>query len=586
MANFTVEDALRSRWSASAKPRAVRTFAVLGIVLAVAALGLGYLASSAPGAGYWLAVLGTALAGVAAMTCLGAAFVIQFSRLVGTWLFRLAFLIFVGGLVGIALLAWVPALLYEQVDAAVADHYGAGATGVLTVADLEAVGWALPTDSIEVRRQGAVGWAPPTDSIDGRGKAVVGSAHPTASFLAYALWPLQFRLTRDILALVGVVGFVSLLAMFTIWWERKVAGRMQSRLGPMRVGGWHGWAQSMADGIKLLQKEDIYLEGADRPLFKLAPYIAFMPALALFLALPFSAAWICRDLDIGLLFILALAGIGVLGVIVAGWASNNKWSLLGAMREACQMISYEIPLGFALLVPVMTTGTLRLTAIGELQAGGFHTWLAFQSPFTLAAAVLFFTATLAACKRAPFDLPEAESELVAGVYTEYSGFRWSLFFFAEYAEMFAVGALAAILFFGAWYSPLPANWGAAWLHGPLWQRALYGILFNGPLWLIFKGFFFLFVQIWLRWTLPRIRLDQVMYACVQVMLPLSMLVLLGATFWALLVPHGSMLAVVANLACTALGVGAVLAIIGIVFYGYSNRRQLVGTLAIEHWPGS
>jgi NADH-quinone oxidoreductase subunit H len=550
MANFTVDDALRSRWSASAKPRAVRTFAVLGIVLAVAAAGLGYMATTATGAGYWLAVLGTALAGLGGLTCLGAAFVIQFSRLVGTLLFRLAFLIFVGALVGIAVLAWVPALLYERVDAVVADHCGAGGTGVLTVAELET------------------------------------GAPSKAPVVAYLLWPLQFGMTRDILSLVGVVGFVSLLAMFTIWWERKVAGRMQSRLGPMRVGGWHGWAQSLADGIKLLQKEDIYLEGADRPLFKLAPYIAFMPALALFLALPFSAAWICRDLDVGLIFILALAGIGVLGVLVAGWASNNKWSLLGAMREACQMISYEIPLGFALLVPIMTAGTLRLTAIGELQSGGFHTWLAFQSPFTLAAAVLFFTATLAACKRAPFDLPEAESELVAGVYTEYSGFRWSLFFFAEYAEMFAVGALAAILFFGAWYSPLPVSWGAAWLHGPLWQRALYGILFNGPLWLIFKGFFFLFVQIWLRWTLPRIRLDQVMYACVQVMLPLSMLVLLGATFWELLVPGGSTLAVVANLACAAVGAVAVIAMIGIVYYGYSNRRQLVGTLAIEHWPGS
>jgi len=400
------------------------------------------------------------------------------------------------------------------------------------------------------------------------------------------LWPHKPLLVRDILAVVGVVAFVSLFAMFAIWWERKVAARIQSRLGPMRVGGWHGWAQSLADGLKLFQKEDIFLAGADRPLYRLAAYIAFVPALCLFLALPFSAAWIARDLDVGLLFILALLGLGVLGVLLAGWASNNKWSMYGAMREACQMISYEIPLGFALLVPILTAGTLRLTAIGDLQSAGLPSWLAFRNPFLLVAAVLFFLATLASCKRAPFDLPEAESELVAGYHTEYSGFRWALFFFAEYAEMFAAGALAAILFFGAWHSPLPAEWGRAWRSGPLWQQALHGVVFSGPLWLIGKGLFFVYVQMWLRWTLPRIRLDQVMYACVQVMLPLAMLNLLAHAVWQWLVPADSLLARIANGVCTAIGAVTIVAILATIAYGLFHRRRLVGTLVVDHLPGA
>jgi NADH-quinone oxidoreductase subunit H len=250
------------------------------------------------------------------------------------------------------------------------------------------------------------------------------------------------------------------------------------------------------------------------------------------------------------------------------------------------MISYEIPLGFSLLVPIMIAGTIRLTTIGDLQAGGFWTWLAFSNPFAFAAAVIFFIATLASCKRAPFDLPEAESELVAGYMTEYSGFRWALFMFGEYAEMFAVGALGAILFFGAWHSPLPASWGAELAHGAIWQQALHGLLFSGPLWLIAKGFFFVFVQIWLRWTLPRIRIDQVMYTCIQVLLPLALVILLGNTFWGLWVRNGSGLAIGANVVLSALGVILMAGFVWFVAYGFLNRRALVGTLAVDHLPGA
>jgi len=555
MAKFTAQDALRGRWSPRAKPAAVGWFAGLGGLLALAALALGFAAARLAGLAYLLALVGLLAVALGAATCWLAALVIQFSALVGRLLFRFAFPIFLIALVGLIVIAWVPALLYHVVDQIAVDRGQSG--GALTVAEIQA----------HLERGGNPGTR-------------------LSAAAAYALWPLQFRLMRDLLAMLGAVAFVSLVAMFGIWWERKVAGRIQSRLGPMRVGGWHGWAQSLADGLKLLQKEDIFLGGADRPLFKLAPYVAFVPALTLFLALPFSAAWVGRDLDVGLIFVLAMFGVGVLGVLIAGWASNNKWSMLGAMREACQMISYEIPLGFSLLVPIVTAGTLRLTTIGEMQAGGFHTWLAFANPFTFAAAVIFFVATLASCKRAPFDLPEAESELVAGYHTEYSGFRWALFFFAEYAEMFAAGALATILFCGAWYSPLPASWGTGLARGPVWQQALHGILFSGPLWFVFKSLFFVYVQIWLRWTLPRIRLDQVMYACVQVLLPLTMLALLGNTVWELLVRDGGAVALVANVVLTLVGAAAVIGMIGIIVYAFANRRKLVGTLAIEHLPGS
>jgi NADH-quinone oxidoreductase subunit H len=555
MSTFTSEHALRSRWSPGTRQRAVRWFAALGVLALIAAVVLGIVASRLSGIACSLAVLATVAAAAGAIGCFASAIVIRFAELVGRLLSRFAFLIFLGAVVGIVVVAWVPALLYGVVDAI-------GPPGTLTVQQIQS--------GLE------------------SGNAFASSAAHLGG--AYWLWPLQFRLTRDILAMVGAIGFVCIFASFSIWWERKVAGRIQSRLGPMRVGGWHGWAQSVADGLKLFQKEDICLEGADRKLFFLAPYIVFVPALTVFLALPFSAAWVGRDLDVGLILIFAMLGIGVVGVLLGGWASNDKWSMFGAMREACQMISYEIPLGFALLVPVMIAGTLRLTAIGDMQSGGFWTWLAFSNPFAFAAAVIFFIATLASCKRAPFDLPEAESELVAGYMTEYSGFRWALFMFAEYAEMFAVSALASILFFGAWNSPLPASWGAGWAHGTLWHQALHGLLFSGPLWLIGKGFFFVFVQIWLRWTLPRIRIDQVMFACIQVLLPLALLVLLGNTIWGWLLAGGStpvlVFKVVFNVLFSAVGVILAAGFAWFVAYGFTHRRALVGTLAIDHLPGA
>lgn len=464
--------------------------------------------------------------------------------------------LFLGGVAGMVLLAWAHALLFRHVDHLATDLK-------VNTAALNFFGGPLTIDELSNVYVGA--WRP----------------------FAYVLWPLQFSLVRDVLTMTGIILFISIIPLYTIWWERKVAGRIQSRLGPMRVGGWHGWAQSFADGTKLICKEDFVPPEGDATLFRLAPYLAFVPAICAFIGLPFAVGYVFRDLDVSLLFILSMLGVEVLGVIVAGWASNNKWSVYGAMREACQMVSYEIPMGMSLLIPVMMAGTLRLTDVAGQQSGWFGDWYAFRNPWCFVAFFCYYVASLASCKRAPFDLPESESELVAGFHTEYSGFRWSLFFFAEYAAMFAVSGLAVILFLGAWYGPLPQSWAPR--GDGLVATVIRGLLFDGPIIFILKSGFLLYVQIWVRWTLPRIRIDQVLYACVQVLLPLTMVVLLGNTIWMLFdkpeYPTFQAIANVFRAVLTFIGIALVLAFIGFMTYGFLHRRRLVGTLAIEHIPG-
>ncbi len=350
-----------------------------------------------------------------------------------------------------------------------------------------------------------------------------------------ALW-----LTVWLLVLAAIfLGVISLIAMFCIWWERKVAGHMQSRLGPNRVGPI-GILQSLADGLKLLLKEDLAPGCADHLLYRLAPYLAFAPVFAAFVALPFGPnLTVAPGLNVGVFWILAMLAVEVMGVILAGWASNNKWAIYGAMREACQMVSYEIPLGIAIIVGVMTAGTLNMVDLGNMQGGGIHTWLMFRNPFVFAAFFVYFVASLASNKRAPFDLPESESELVAGFHTEYSGLRWSFFFFAEYGAMFIVGGIQVGLFLGAWHDPFG-------LVGWWYQRALANytanptgasiaaiLAVNAVALGIFvtKVLTIVFVQMWLRWTLPRPRIDQVLYACVKVLLPLACALLLGGAIW-------------------------------------------------------
>jgi NADH-quinone oxidoreductase subunit H len=334
-----------------------------------------------------------------------------------------------------------------------------------------------------------------------------------------------------------LIQVVAVGALVFIWLERKVAGRIQDRLGPTRVGGKFGWLQTLADGLKLITKEDLMPEGADGMLFRLAPYISFCASFAAYLALPFSDGWVAVDLNVGVFFILAVMGLEVFGVILAGYSSASKWSLFGGMREAAQVVSYEVPLGMCVVVPVLIAGTMDLVEIGRMQEGLFTNWFIFHDPFTFITFWVYFTCATASVNRAPFDLAEAESELVAGFHTEYSGLRWSFFFMAEYGSMFAVSGLAAILFFGGWNGPLPI---ASWLHLTHEYGPVLGYLGNflGMLNFIFKCCLWVTFMMWVRWTLPRLRIDQVMKTCLKYCTPIAAVMFLGAVGWTYVFPGG------------------------------------------------
>ena len=341
-------------------------------------------------------------------------------------------------------------------------------------------------------------------------------------------------------ALVHAFLLVNLVAVGTlifIWLERKVSGRIQDRLGPTRVGGKFGWLQTLADGIKLVTKEDLMPEGADALLFRLAPYVSFCASYAGYLALPFAYGWLAARLNVAVFFIVAVLGLEVFGVILAGYASASKWSLFGAMREAAQVVSYEVPLGMCVVVPVLIAGTMDLTTIAQMQQGLFINWFVFHDPFTFLTFWVYFTCATASVNRAPFDLAEAESELVAGFHTEYSGLRWSIFFMAEYGSMFAVSGLAALLFFGGWNGPIPlTHWlGLADAANPF---AHYLGNFLGMVNFIGKCVFGVTFMMWVRWTLPRLRIDQVMTTCLKYCTPIAAVTFVGAVLWTYWIPGG------------------------------------------------
>jgi NADH-quinone oxidoreductase subunit H len=347
-------------------------------------------------------------------------------------------------------------------------------------------------------------------------------------FLSAYLGHAPAELLVAIIKTVLLVAFVALSAVFFIWLERKVAGRIQDRLGPTRVGGKFGWLQTIADGVKLLVKEDIIPAHADHLLFRLGPYIAFCGSFLAFLALPFGF-WVAADLNIAVFFMLAVMSTEVFGIILAGYGSGSKWALFGGMREAAQMVSYEVPMAICVLIPVLVAGTMNLCAFGTEQSGLFWNWYVFHDPFTFCAFWTYFTCATASCKRAPFDLAEAESELVAGFHTEYSGLRWSFFFMAEYGSMFAVSGIAIMLFLGGWHiGVLP--WDLTQVLGFVGGNVINAIVF------ILKAWLLVFVMMWVRWTLPRLRIDQVMMTCLKYLLPLSCVLLLGASVWQLVVP--------------------------------------------------
>jgi NADH-quinone oxidoreductase subunit H len=336
-----------------------------------------------------------------------------------------------------------------------------------------------------------------------------------------------------------LLNLVAVGALVFIWLERKVSGRIQDRLGPTRVGGRFGWLQTLADGIKLLTKEDLMPEGADEFLFKLAPYVSFCASLSAFMAIPFAGGaypFVAIHLNVAVFFIIAVLGLEVFGVILAGYSSASKWSLFGAMREAAQVVSYEVPLGLCAVVPVLLAGSMDLVYIGDRQAGGFWSWYIFHDPFTFITFWVYFTCATASVNRAPFDLAEAESELVAGFHTEYSGLRWSFFFMAEYGSMMAVSLLASILFLGGWHGPLPVtSWLGLTFDNGFWWGFAGNVL--GTMNVIFKGVVGVTVMMWVRWTLPRLRIDQVITTCLKYCVPIAALAFLGATLWQYMLPN-------------------------------------------------
>ena len=326
--------------------------------------------------------------------------------------------------------------------------------------------------------------------------------------------------------------FILPFVLVAVLAERKVSAHMQDRLGPMRVG-YHGILQTIADLLKLLQKEDIIASANDKKLFNLAPLLVFAGSYAAFAAIPFSGAFIGSQIELGLIYIVAVTGLVVAGILMAGWASNNKYSLLGAMRAAAQIISYEIPTLLIILTVIMITGTVNLYTLSEMQTGYFWNWMIFGGPefglqkfllipFMMMGFLVIFISMLAEVNRTPFDIPEAESELVSGFHTEYSGMKFAMFFLAEYANMFAVSAIIAILFFGGFQSPfgyLGNSLGWEWL-----------VPFEQFFWFTVKGLFFIFVQMWLRWTLPRFRVDQLMAFCWKYMIPFAFVILILVGF--------------------------------------------------------
>ena len=377
------------------------------------------------------------------------------------------------------------------------------------------------------------------------------------------------------LVIVVFLGLVSVIGFVAIYLERKVAGRMQHRHGPNRVGPL-GMLQSLADGIKLVSKEDLVPARADRWLFFVAPYLAFAPVFTAFIVLPFGPNFVFEPrLAFGLVWVLAILGVEVIGVILAGWSSNNKWSIYGAMREACQLISYEIPLGVSIVTVVVVAGTLNLTKLCELQAGGIQTWLIFRQPFLLAAALVFFIASLASNKRAPFDLPESDSELVAGYHTEYSGLRFSLFYLAEYNAMFVLGGVFATLFLGGWTDPF-GYIAKACANAESANATLKLLALNALATAIFftKTSLVIFIQMWVRWTLPRPRIDQVLHACVKVLLPLSLVLLLGSALWELLVPPATWLAEITQITLAGLGILFTVAVLCTITMAFIKGRHL------------
>lgn len=357
------------------------------------------------------------------------------------------------------------------------------------------------------------------------------------------------------LALLFYLPFLLTFALFGVYAERKVSAWIQDRMGPLNVGP-KGLLQTLADILKLLLKEDIIPKAADKVIFKVAPILIFMPVFAGFAVLPFTNGIYGSSTEVGVFYVLAILSLEVLGILAAGWSSNNKYSLYGAMRSAAQMVSYEVPMGLAVLCVVMTAQSLNTEIISlqqgiftaeqnylfglkdlgldVTQIGGILTWNIFRNPFLMIAFIIFFISSLAEANRAPFDIPEAESEIIAGYHIEYSGMRFAFMMLSEYGVMLLGSVFATVLFLGSWNTPF-INVGpvrlADWTSGEIGEVS--GFIW-GFVWLMSKALFLVFVQMWIRWTYPRLRVDQLMTLCWKYFTPASLVLVFISGVWRLL----------------------------------------------------
>ena len=357
-----------------------------------------------------------------------------------------------------------------------------------------------------------------------------------------ASWPMTQGAYVLAVLVLGLVVTVcgALFAGAVSWWERRIAARMQSRIGPNRVGP-QGVLQFLADALKLILKEDLIPEDSDHILFRLAPYFVLTGFVLTFVVLPFGYGVAATDMNIGLFYLVSVTALGVVGILMSGWSSNSKWALFGGIRAAAQVVSYEIPAGLALLVPITMAGTLSMQGIIRAQGGNPWDWFMFQTPWGFAAFFILFVALLAEGNRTPFDLPEAESELVAGYNTEYSGIRFGYYLLAEWGNLWVMSATLVTLFLGGWQVPgVSAATIASWeAHGGYSLWFIHELPAPGWFYLVsvavfaLKALVLLNVVIWIRWTLPRIRVDQMMSLCWKYLVPAGMVlvVLAALTEW-------------------------------------------------------
>jgi NADH-quinone oxidoreductase subunit H len=366
-------------------------------------------------------------------------------------------------------------------------------------------------------------------------KALTDSLIQSLPFLRSLPYEVVYALVAAVLAGLVLAPVAATIAGILTWVERRVAGRMQNRYGPNRVGP-EGFFQWIADAVKLIHKEQIVPTAADSVLFRIAPYLVFLGMFLTFAVIPFGPALFGFDLNIGIFYLLAITSLVVVGVLMAGWASNNKWALLGGFRSAAQIVSYEIPAALSIGAVVLLTGSLSMQDIVKSQGGGggVLNWHVLQNPFLFIATFIFFTSALAEINRTPFDIPEAESELVSGYNTEYSGMPFAIFFLAEYANVFVASAITATVFLGGWQLPFPI------------QNALVANLVGLVIFMLKAGFL-CFIVLWLRWSLPRLRVDQLMSLSWKYLTPIAFFNLFGVAVWMLIFKNRGIYQIVTDL---------------------------------------